>query len=947
MEQAFKGWGQVANNLRQRAEQEHTNEQKEGKPQLNQGQRASLLALADRIPDNGVVIADEVGMGKTRIAVALALATINAGGRVALLVPPGLGYQWHDELEKGNVKDVPLVLRSLQNYLDAWSDQKKEQSKPWHDCQTVLISHSFGNWNLGTRTKTNWRWALLPEVLAYWRKEILNKERFPRGYYYEGKLGDDRVKSAALSIIKTITASGRKKIEEIFDRCNGKWGMDSSLMKPENYGNNSELRGDLETVVGVGLGEFDLIIIDEAHKSRGSGSGLSRLLNDFILSSPQSRRLAITATPVELDVQQWLNTLRRIGLTDDQLAPVNEAINGYAEAVQNVRDGWRSNPDVRERYKGTAKKFEKALFPYLLRRGKCEDPHVKKFMNQTKLAHDAYRQEKEIIIDIQDQDHDPYWKHAICAAESLSFVARMSDDATAKRLRLTFGNGHGIATLVSSIRLDEENKKQETYDQEQKNTESDNIQSDSNEKNMNEWLNNNNDVRTKNGRTISKREQRVAWWRNQIVGKAYAQQEDSLYSHPAILAAVKAIEEATKSGEKVLVFGRFTRPLRALTQLLNAREMLDRLEKGQHWPQTKVYGDYDGLADISNNQWPAVRAAHRQQPKCSIVLKELDTLLKNGYKKEQERRQSFRENLIDRIAEGLQSEKVTKNSLVLSMFAAFKRSEEAYLKKSSAKRQNSDEENYDQSTDVDQIDSPLILVSRSITELLGTSIDDTNSTHLANTFISLIKAISDKDYGDINNRNKGIDDEAVEDQWAELEIHLREQYKATQGRFARLMYGGTSQPARRTIQLAFNHHNSFLKVLVAQSIVGREGLDLHEACRIVILLHPEWNPGIVEQQIGRVDRVNSHWCRSLDEAIKGGMSANKLPQIEFRPVIFKGTYDEYNWKVLQKRWNNLRAQLHGIVISNSQNYDEEDRDILSGIHKSAPNFSPSNLFDQA
>ena len=116
------------------------------------------------------------------------------------------------------------------------------------------------------------------------------------------------------------------------------------------------------------------------------------------------------------------------------------------------------------------------------------------------------------------------------------------------------------------------------------------------------------------------------------------------------------------------------------------------------------------------------------------------------------------------------------------------------------------------------------------------------------------------------------------------------------------------------MQLAFNRSNSYPRVLVAQSLVGREGLNLHKSCRIVVLLHPEWNPGVVEQQIGRVDRVNCRWAKELNRAIKEGKSGPNLPRIEIRPVIFKGTYDEHNWKILQERWDDLRAQLHGEAI---------------------------------
>lgn len=172
---------------------------------------------------------------------------------------------------------------------------------------------------------------------------------------------------------------------------------------------------------------------------------------------------------------------------------------------------------------------------------------------------------------------------------------------------------------------------------------------------------------------------------------------------------------------------------------------------------------------------------------------------------------------------------------------------------------------------------------------------------------------------------------------------MKEEYSAPRGGFARLMYGGTAQSTRRMLQLAFNRRDSFPKVLVAQSMVGREGLNLHEACRTVVMLHPEWNPGVVEQQIGRVDRVGSYRSELLDKAIRDGKSGDELPRIEVRPVVFKGTYDEHNWKVLRKRWDDLRSQLHGIVIPNSriENNDTEGQKILAEIADQTPDFSPA------
>jgi hypothetical protein len=156
------------------------------------------------------------------------------------------------------------------------------------------------------------------------------------------------------------------------------------------------------------------------------------------------------------------------------------------------------------------------------------------------------------------------------------------------------------------------------------------------------------------------------------------------------------------------------------------------------------------------------------------------------------------------------------------------------------------------------------------------------------------------------------------------------------------MYGETKPEVRRMMQLGFNRSNSYPCVLVAQSLVGREGLNLHESCRIVVLLHPEWNPGVVEQQIGRVDRVGSRWSKQLARDIEAEVRGANLSRIEVRPVIFRGTYDEHNWKILQERWDDLRAQLHGVAIPSRLRAceDEEGRQLLDEIARNRPDFSP-------
>ncbi len=888
MSQGFKGWNAVAKNLTQIVDGNAI--------ELNDGQRDSLRALAKRLPRNGVIIADEVGMGKTRIAAAVANSVIAAGGRVAILVPPGLGYQWGDELRTASV-EAPLILRSLWQYLQVW--ERKEKQCLWFKEPVVLISHAFTNWRLG-ESSASWRWALLPELYARWRK--LTENRFPRHYLGHEKLRDPLQKSAdrldkwvthaAESIAEAINESpedhaGRQLIHELVKQT--PWP--GALVAGE-YARNSQLRPWLERAVGLGMGVFDLVIIDEAHKSRGQDSGLNRLVEHVVLQSAVSRRLAMTATPVELDAEQWNQALDRIKVAKDVVRSASKAITLYADAVRKVRQ-CPSDETTREAYKNAAAEFKHALDPYLLRRDKREDWLVKEFQRLSKEGFHAYRRESEILVDTASLS--PAWKQAVCAAEALSFVTSKSDNSVAQRLRLTLGNGHGLAALIDQThRNDEDDKKQSEAD----------------------GVPNSSDKRDESKAALpDKQLQRAQWWQKVMMqpSDGAVSGEYALYDHPAILAAVKEIEKVSQQNEKVLVFGKFTRPLRALVDLLNAREMLRSIDVHQAWPQSKVLA----------NEWDAIIVAHRQLKRSgTLSLEALNKNLDQHYKTLEQQRRKIRENLIENIENGgIATEKYSNRTQVF--FAAFKND---VLKNDQDKDENS-----------------LSVVARAVKEFIGPDIDSATPDDYATAFANIVNAASDRDESDADG-NVDLDDDEANEFWSKLINNLRDEYYRPEGGFARLMNGGTKQSTRRLLQLAFNRKHCYPKVLVAQSVVGREGLNLHKSCRTVVLLHPEWNPGIVEQQIGRVDRIGSLWERKLQELIDKKNKSDDIPRIEICPVIFKGTYDEKNWQVLRDRWDDLRAQLHGIVIPPriAANYPDET-EIVNEINKAAPNFSPLAL----
>ena len=899
---AFGGWEDVAARLLAAADRE---ESRGSGAFLNRGQCDSLRAIARRVPSNGVIIADEVGMGKTRIAVSVARCVTQAGGRVAVLVPPGLGYQWQDEFRSGGLNDVRPILRSLWTYLAAWSAEEPAEDLPWFRDKLVVISHVFTNWRLGDNPKP-WRRALLPELYALWRQR--EQGRLPRFYRNNEVLSDPWVRRAAHSILGSIPKSGGHPAKPFLRQLVAEFRWDGTL--DGDFRQGTQLRTWLEQSVGLGLGVFDLVILDEAHKNRGDNSGLSRLLNNVVWKTKGARQVCMTATPVELDAVQWQQTLGRIGLSSAVLGDIQPTIDDYSAAVRTIRQCWRSGVTEREEFKNAAAVFHESLSPYVLRRDKREDPHVQRFARYSELPYSRYRQERAIEVDI-GQLSNP-WLQAVCAAEALSCATDQSADPVAKRLRLSMGSGYGVATLLDQVRRTEEDARQLQTDQESGQA----VQEAP--------------VQGSDSGDSDKRNTRAKWWRSTVV-RVFGEGDESLYDHPAIQAAVAAIEKYTNDHRKVLVFGRFTRPMRALTDLLNARQMWRALQWGEPWPQSRVHVQTDGQA--RDDDWPAVRAAHTQLQEelklPPLVSEELDRKLGLQYAKLERARQRQRGTMIRRLRQGLDEPGLEPDTETRRAFDAFERS----VSRGEAE------------------DLPLL--SRALMALTadgpGVGEDRTTPVDLARAFVSLVKSAADRDDPDADEDGDGeIDDSEADGLWERLRARIDEEYSRTQGSFARFMYGGTSPPARRMIQAAFNRRGGYPTVLVAQSMVGREGLNLHGACRTVVLLHPEWNPAVVEQQIGRVDRVGSDWSRALDEAVTQGTTGEALPRIEIRPVIFRGTYDEHNWEVLQDRWDDLRSQLHGVVVPDRliQQEDLEARSTIQDLADHAPTFSPLRARDE-
>lgn len=110
----------------------------------------------------------------------------------------------------------------------------------------------------------------------------------------------------------------------------------------------------------------------------------------------------------------------------------------------------------------------------------------------------------------------------------------------------------------------------------------------------------------------------------------------------------------------------------------------------------------------------------------------------------------------------------------------------------------------------------------------------------------------------------------------------------------RLVNGRTKPATRQRLMLAFNSP-FFPEVLITSNVLA-EGVDLHRYCRAVIHHDLDWNPSVIEQRTGRVDRIGA----------KVEWAGDGRPIHVFLPYL-AATQDEkmYRGVMDRERWFNV------------------------------------------
>lgn len=133
-------------------------------------------------------------------------------------------------------------------------------------------------------------------------------------------------------------------------------------------------------------------------------------------------------------------------------------------------------------------------------------------------------------------------------------------------------------------------------------------------------------------------------------------------------------------------------------------------------------------------------------------------------------------------------------------------------------------------------------------------------------------------------------------------------YDATRLRegFVSLVTGATKNRDR-----VFTGFNTPLapEVLICTS-VGQEGIDLHRHCRHVVHYDLPWNPALLEQRTGRVDRIGSKTFRERAVVHEG-----PEPRLDIGVPFLAGTYDERVYEELRLRAQTFEVLTGGDVVA--------------------------------
>jgi hypothetical protein len=684
-------------------------------------------------------------------------------------------------------------------------------------------------------------------------------------------------------------------------------------------------------------------------------SQLSLLLSQIIKLKGRARRIALTATPMELDAQQWENIFDRIG----ESVPKTEL-----EKFEKALKAANRNPANRgyiEDLVDASQKFSTAMKPYVTRRRRTNQKEMKDLVGWKPCQIQAHPHRNLEPITIAYDEIDTSWRSAVFALEAAAKTAKglagegkKGKFAALLRRIKTLDSRYAAGQIIGMSKKRNVSSKNEKNDDDSSSSFSAIISM------IEDFLKSSEgDIQP----VAIQKLKRVRYWL-----QVQQNMGNSLESHPRVQKMADEIEKSVwKSGrpdEKVLVFGTFTAPLKALRDVLNRRaflRLLDRRTASGDTPPVpgveRMKGDIDELwrenERISPNSATDVQGkGNRHNLQLSRSYADKDELLEElnrASKSYQKIRDQLKNHINSEYTECLPGDYAIKKGNLKDDVARYLRSRiiADIISGSDVPVPNN----------VNAIKLYALKIWEKFLEhCLDTEDDDHDKVRTKWEPPDFLISENSEDNGTLASDCYRLDTLADNMGPAALSQLIKNEIEDLSyrfGGFTRLLNGDVKMETRRILQGQFNAQHTFPWILIAQSQVGREGLNLHKTCKTVMQFHPEWNPGVLEQQIGRVDRIKSKWesCaeswnKENPDQINPWIAQYNGPKINIKPIVFEGTYDAFQYEVSKRRNDTLMAHLFGELLPyetlSRMPEGEEWEKLKNDLKDSAPDFTPPN-----
>lgn len=842
-------------------------------------QRRTADAILKRFDDQeGVILADQVGMGKTYVALAVAASEIldrPDDSQVVILVPPRVAQKWVEEANAfasslvtgAELRCVKHPIRSGEAFLKALDDEPGQQDHiivVTYEALTTTLKDQFivlalmyfavqrrrgaddvrtliARWSerrngiLGDPAFTSERVAaLLSTPPEDWRAEWLSLTG--------DDLGDDPVPR------QLIDCSADLDLQVVWTALQGLPQRKSSnlaaRLKSLREVLNNAMQGVWKDLLTVAALELPLLIVDEAHALKNPRTRRSRLLGepvegatDGALSDIFSRILLLTATPFELNDRELINILGRLSAVRKPVSsePLDIRLGRLATSLQSTRIAAVTLETAWSKLQAD----DLSAFDQWALESSPPDDSPARVREAWLAASHATQTRRDLCVELGTwviRHERPRRREYLPGTSTipgkqhnggieihddlqLPFLLAARAQALSERTRSGAAQAHfayGIASSFETfLRLDQNARDQDDENEEE------------------------------SAATISDFDSpEPDWYLREITG-ALASPE-LREQHPKIAATVARAVDLWRRGDKCLVFCWFIRTTATLE-----RAILQQITRDVEEHAVNAFGG-------------TVPDAMKELERTSDRLLTRDT---NSYK-------TIRQAIHQRLAAVTGKDDSLADGLTDSAIRNLRRPE-----------------NLVRYTDLRSLTPQTLLAGISgangaEVDLLGRWVDFAERTTKLprEKRDRLIEHLTGEHVGETTRDGRGA--------------ALTPVRRAT----------GSNERGERERLIAMFNTPFAPDVLVASSVMG-EGIDLHHECRHVIHHDLDWNPSKLEQRTGRLDRIGA-----LAERVNEDI-------IVYEPYL-AGTHDEKMYRVVKDRAAWFDIVMGGKVIDDEQTTDQ-------------------------